>query len=411
MHTTLFFASRYIFATDRKSSLASLVALCFWSIMLATLFLTLIAAIMQGFQRATYTTLQNIHADLIVSGRSNDHLNFAAIHDVLQREFNEITAAAPRASACVILQSTNNTHDQQIITLQAFDAYHEARTTEIQKTVCKPREQELNNLLSGQTLLIGKPLADNLCLAVGDALTVYYAPNDGQGQSPETLTFNKHTVLVSGIFSTGITDYDASVAWTSFELFHELFPEDGVTTIGLKLAPTADTKHVQQRLAQRLKLDVTPWYDLYPALVQALHLEHHALLIVLFLIVALASLTMASTLMLHMEQKKTDIALLRAMGMPMRTATAIFMVIGLCIASAATTCGMLAGLCISTILNTYKLISLPDAYYISYVPAHLTPSYFLLLFVLAHAVSLVVVWYTVRKGRTHSLSTLLREHS
>jgi lipoprotein-releasing system permease protein len=408
IHTLSFFAVRYLWTTDKKSPLAALVKLCFWSIMLGTFFLTLIAAIIQGFQHATYTTLQNIHADLVISAPHNEHLNFDAINQVLTNEFPEIQAAAPRASSFVIVKNTHQP-DQHVVTLQALDPEHETATTNVQKTICKPTQQPLAKLMHGTNIVIGTTLADNLALAIGDPVTLYYAPN--HNDTAEALTFSKCTVTIGGIFATGITDYDANVAWASYDLFDTLFEETGTSAIGLKLAPTAHAPTVTKRLKQRLGLDAVPWYHLYPALVQALELEHHALLIVLILIVALASLTMAATLMLHMEQKKTDIALLRAMGMSMTTATSIFVVIGLVIASTATMCGMLSGLIASILLDTYKLISLPDAYYISHVPAHLTPAYFFLLFALANSVSFLVVWFTVRKGRMLSLSAVLRQQA
>ncbi len=407
IRTTIFFAWRYLKGTNRTRTISTLVKICFGAIMLGTFCLTLVAAIMHGFEQATYTTLQSIHADIIIEAPSTEDLNANTILQVLKKEFPNIIASAPRASSYVILETTHNDYiHQNIVTLQALDPQAEAQTTQLEQTLCAPQHTSLVQLIHSHTIVIGSKLAHDIGVGIGDTITLYYAPD--QQHTTRNITFQTHTVTVAGIFSTGIAEYDASVIWGSFELFNTLFPNEGITSLGLRLAPRANHKQTLQDLRLRFGLTISPWYSLYPALLQALQLEQYAMFIILFLIVILAALTMVSTLLLHIEHKRTDIALLRAMGMTIGEVTHIFMFLGFSIAGTATVCGMLSGWFASWIINTYKLISLPEAYYISYLPAHVSPSYFFILFGIVCVINLLVVWHAARTSRALSISTILR---
>jgi len=407
IYTIIFFTWRYLQGSSAKGPLSALAKICFGAILLGTFCLTLVAAIMHGFKQATYTTLQSIHPDLIMETNSIETLNIDAIKNVLKKEFPAVTAFAPRASNFVILEKKYEHSTQQtIVTLQALEPDHEAQTTQLEQTLHIPKNSSLAKCIGANNIAIGSKLSQDLKVGIGDTLTIYYAPNE-QATS-HNITFQAHTVHISGIFSTGIADYDASVLWGSYDLFNALFPDDGITSLGLRLATEANHKQMANDLQKRFGLTVSLWYTLYPALLQALQLEQCALFIILFFIVVLAALTMASTLMLHIEHKRTDIALLRAMGMASYMVRRIFMLIGLSIALTATACGMLSGWIASWILDTYQLITLPEAYYISYLPAHITLSYFFILFGIACAISLAAVWYAAGNSNTHSISAILR---
>lgn len=408
IHVLTFFSWRYLRGTTTKSPISALVKICFWAILLGTFCLTLVAAIMYGLKRATYITLQNIQPDLIMQAGNGKNLDIDAITHVIQKEFPDVIALAPRASNFIILEKDHQDFTQQnIVTFQAIDPQKEAKTTYIEQVLQKPEKSSLSNLIVKQNIIIGSKLAQDFDINIGDTLTIYYASD--QKTTSCTITFQRYQVSVAGIFSTGIADYDTNIIWGSFDLFNSLFPDEGITSIGLRFAPKIKNHgQLLHNLQSRFNVSINTWYDLYPSLLQALQLEQYAIFIILFFIVFLASLTMASTLMLHIEHKRIDIALLQAMGMTRSMVERIFITMGLIIAITATICGMLSGWAASWFINTYKLITLPDAYYISYLPAFISPSYLLLLFGIACVISIMVVLYAVNKSKHLSISTILR---
>lgn len=69
--------------------------------------------------------------------------------------------------------------------------------------------------LSDNSVLVGKKLADKLFIKVGDKITVFALSNDGI-PSPENLP-NIEKFLVTGIFESGMTEYDDTYAYTSLK--------------------------------------------------------------------------------------------------------------------------------------------------------------------------------------------------
>lgn len=408
MRTLLFFVWRYLKGSDDSRPLSTLITISFSAIALGTFCLTLAAAIMHGFKQATYVTLQSIHADLIMESSHHDELQMTSIARVFAQEFPMIEAYSPRASNYVIVEKQIDDYREQcIVTFQAMDPQTEARTTHIEQAIKIPEKSTLATLLAGTTIIIGSKLAQDLQIKVGDAITIYYARDQ---ETSSSIQFTSYPVTVAGIFSTGIVDYDAGIIWGSFELFSHIF-HNGITSLGIRLSRESNKEDVAHRLQKRFGVRVQPWYALYPALFQALKLEEYALYLILFFIIILASLTMVSTLMLHIEHKKIESALLRAMGMNASMIRALFIMMGICIAGTATCCGMMSAWITSMLLTAYNIIALPDSYYISYIPAYLPPHYFGVLFLISCSISCIAIWYGTRHSTTVSISSILRSNT
>ena len=108
------------------------------------------------------------------------------------------------------------------------------------------------------------------------------------------------------------------------------------------------------------------------ALLAALTLEEYVSFLVIALITLVASMNILALLFMQITNKRTDIALLKTIGMPSHAITTIFIYMGLGIALCASICGVLCATVISFCIDHYKLLPLPDAYYVSHVPAHMT---------------------------------------
>ena len=214
--------------------------------------------------------------------------------------------------------------------------------------------------------------------------------------------------FISGIFNTGIDEFDSGLILCSLNFLQNIFPESDVTQLNIKLKPGVNEQSVVQKLTDHLKLEAYSWKDLYPALVSALILEKYVMFFILALITLVASMSILSLLYMQITQKRADIAILHAIGTPHTTITAIFMTIGLIITSSASVVGIALAYIASFLLERFPFISLPDAYYVTYIPAKMEWYIPLIVFAVVMAISFIAIWIPIKKIKTINVADVLR---
>jgi|CXWL01.1.fsa_nt_gi lipoprotein-releasing system permease protein len=106
----------------------------------------------------------------------------------------------------------------------------------------------------------------------------------------------------------------------------------------------------------------------------ALKLEKTVMFIILTLITLVASLGIASTLILRSVEKTRDIGLLKAMGAGPGLIRRIFLVEGFLIGGSGVLMGLGLGMLLCWVISNFKIVELPaDIYYLSKVPVDVRP--------------------------------------
>jgi lipoprotein-releasing system permease protein len=114
---------------------------------------------------------------------------------------------------------------------------------------------------------------------------------------------------------------------------------------------------------------VRTYAQMNATLFAALKLEKAVMFIILTLITLVASLGIASTLILRSVEKTRDIGLLKPMGASPGMVRRIFLVEGALIGGSGVLAGVLLGILISWVIGNFKIVELPaDIYYLSRVP-------------------------------------------
>ena len=88
---------------------------------------------------------------------------------------------------------------------------------------------------------------------------------------------------------------------------------------------------------------------------------------------------------------------------------AIFILLGELIAVSATAFGVMAAFGAAYLLEHYIPIELPDVYYVSHVPAHMTVSIALVVFCLVIILSFFALWLPVRQLKTINIARTFRK--
>jgi lipoprotein-releasing system permease protein len=221
-------------------------------------------------------------------------------------------------------------------------------------------------------VILGKELARNLGLGVGDA--VYLISSRGMispmGYLPAMKRFQ-----VAGLFESGMYEYDGSLAYIHLKDAQKiLHMEDSVTGIEVRVNDIYNARHIADKILADIGFPfwARDWMQMNHNLFSALKLEKTVMFIILALIVLVAAFNIASTLIMMVMGKTKDIAILKAMGAMDGSIRKIFIFKGMVIGFMGTTLGVCLGFILCKLLEKYKFIELPgDVYYISTLPVRL----------------------------------------
>lgn len=259
-------------------------------------------------------------------------------------------------------------------------------------------------------MIMGSHLADRLGVFLGEPVVMYSLRGEDLHRSsrPRVSKF-----FISGIFETGMYEFDAQMAYISLESAQELFRTgDAVTATHLKL----DDIYMADEMAPMIdsilayRYDVVPWSVLHKNIFSWIAMEKKILFLGFILIVVVAAFSIISTLVMLVMEKRGEIGILKTIGLTPGAVRIIFIYQGLSIGAIGVVAGSCLALLTAWIQNTYELISLPpDIYFISYLPieTHLTD--FLAVGIVTLAVCFAAGLYPANQASKVSVISVLRQ--
>ena len=220
--------------------------------------------------------------------------------------------------------------------------------------------------------VLGSRLAQRLNVVPGiDSIRVTTASNSINPVTGMPST-RVETFEVTGIFETGMYEYDNNYVMVSLEAAQQLAQlGDAVTGLEVKTPSRWEAPDIAARLSDTLGLPfrVEDWHQANNSLFNALKLEKLGMTVILLLIVLVAAFNIISTLIMVVTDKTREIGILRAMGMSARSIRRVFFAQGVVIGVVGTGVGLVIGLIASVLISTKKLIPLdPSIYFIDHLP-------------------------------------------
>ncbi len=402
---SFFIASRYLLKSRYEKSISTMAIIACMSIFIGTFSLALITAIMNGFEKTIHLKMQNIHPQATIYS-SGPPINVRAVRTVLKKEFPEVAAMSPQSMGHVIIQTQEDDEDQSPIValLKGVDPSREARVSALSNKMLEKRSMQ--EAIQKNHIALGKELARKLSVSVGDTIPLLYL--EQLSESQKNVAIHKEHAVVGGLFDTGIDEFDSSLIVCSPDFFSDLFPEQGITQIGLSFHEKTDINKTVALLSQRLLLETYTWQELYPALVSALRLEKYTMFFILLLITMVAAMNIIALISMLITQKRADIAIMQAMGITPRTITFIFMIIGMSISGVATFFGVMSAWVASILLERYPFIQLPHVYYVSHLPAHMDWTIMLSVFIVVMVITFCATWFSAQRAQTITIAHVLR---
>lgn len=197
-------------------------------------------------------------------------------------------------------------------------------------------------------IVLGRDLAFALRVQLGDKVTLV-AP---QGLvTPAAVLPRVKQFEVVGIFEAGMYEYDSGLALVHVADAQALYRlGDAVSGVRLKLDDLFAAPRVARELALMISepgLIVADWTRSHANFFRAVALEKTMMTLILFLIVAVAAFNIVSTLVMAVQEKYADIAILRTLGASPASIMTIFVLQGSIIGVVGLLTGVAGGLAIA----------------------------------------------------------------
>ncbi len=243
-------------------------------------------------------------------------------------------------------------------------------------------EGKLASLKSGTfSIVLGEELAKRLNVRVGDKVT---AVTPQMSLTPAGVVPRFKRFKVVGIFNAGSGfGFDAALAYTNLSDAQKLYGVGNlISGIHISLQNVFSAPQMSKDLAVKLSSTayITNWTDQFGAFFHAVRLEKTMMFFILLLIVAVAAFNLVATLVMVVNDKESDIAIMRTYGATPRMVMSIFIVQGAVIGFVGTLLGILGGIWltfhVTEIVNWIEKVFhvqflSSSVYFVDYLPSEL----------------------------------------
>jgi lipoprotein-releasing system permease protein len=260
-------------------------------------------------------------------------------------------------------------------------------------------------------IIVGRELAASLKVVVGDRVNVV-SPLGGelgpQGPMPKSRPFK-----VAGIFYSGMYEYDSKFVYILLSEAQTFFNVKGATGLEVKVTDVDNARGTMKQVYDALEgypYRTKDWGEMNRNLFSALRLEKLVMGLILLIIVIVAACLIVATVIMLVLEKRKEIAVLKALGVPDGGIVKIFLAEGLQIGVAGSVLGLIAGLVWCLFIEKFGLKLDPQVYYIPALPVKIEPFQTALSVVIAILVSfLASIYPALRASKVEPVDGLKSE--
>lgn len=369
-------ALRYLMP-HRKGGVASLIAvLSFLSFLIGVAALIIVMSVMNGFRVELQSKILGFNGHIVVSPYETPLTDYDAVTSRIAK-VPGVTLAVPFVEGQVLVSSPFSASGALVRGMKLDDL---KRLPGLANNI---KDGTLDNFDQGQGVVIGAKLASSLGLQIGDGITLI-SPKGDQTAFGTTPRMKVYPVVAT--FEVGMSDIDSGFVIMPLQESQAYFNRDDDTTaIEVYIE---DPDHVQSeseaiKTAAGRPVSLVDWRQRNSAFFTALQVERNVMFMILLILVIMAALGVVSSMVMLVQSKQTDIAIMRTMGATRGAMLRIFFITGMAIGLLGTIFGLLLGLLvcryieniqefISWLSNTQLFAS--EIYFLSRLPAKTDPT-------------------------------------
>jgi lipoprotein-releasing system permease protein len=402
---------RYLKAKRQQIFISLITWISVGGVAVGVMALIVVLAVMSGFEEHLKNKILGTNAHVVVLQLGSQRLERYEQVLTQVRRANHVVAVTPFIYSQVMLSSRAQVMG---VVVRGIDPEREQLVTDLAKNiregglerlreeVARPSNAEEDTPPHPSGIVIGRELAKNLNVFLGDEVTMVSPIGT---MTPAGLMPKYRRFEVVAIFDSGMFEYDTTLAFISLPTAQRFFNlGEAVTGLQVKVDDVDRAPQVAQALRHELGLPywTRDWTEMNRNLFAALRVEKVTMFVILVLIVLVAAFNIVSSLIMKVMEKRRDIAILRAMGATKQGIMKIFMLEGLVIGTAGTVAGAIGGIVLASSLERVRVlierlfqvsVFPKEVYYFDQIPVRLQALDFTMITLAALVLSFLATLY------------------
>ncbi|MFO7751040.1 MAG: lipoprotein-releasing ABC transporter permease subunit [Desulfobacteraceae bacterium] len=368
MSLEFFIAGRYLKAKRKEGFISVISLLSVAGVTVGVMALVIVIAVMNGAEKDFRKRILGVEPHILVMSYSG---NVREYENSLEKaeQVKGVKAVSPVVFAQTMIKTAGSLSGAVV---RGIDP--QCRISLIKGYTPEELTENLAGTGRGKPMpgiILGKELAVNIGAAKGEKIVLM---SPGGMISPVGHIPSMKRFVVTGVFESGMYEYDSSLAYVHITEAQKLMDMgNAASALGVWVEQVFKADGVKKEILSVLdgSFYARDWMEINKSLFSALKLEKTAMFIILTLIILVAAFNIASALIMMVMEKTKDIAVLKAMGATDRMVRRIFVIKGMIIGLFGTLFGTGAGVFVCMLLERYKFIELPAAYPFSTLPIQL----------------------------------------
>ncbi len=403
-------SNQYLRSNRKKGFVSFISGVSMVGLILAIMSLITVLSVMNGFHEELKNRVLNAISHSYITEKDNTLENWEELSEEINSK-DRILASSPYVENFALITTQDAS---QGISVRGIIMDLEVKTSVLLDDI---KYGEIDLTEDASSVLIGVGLATILSSGIGDSITLIAPSRNSIGLlMPKSKTFT-----VTGIFNAGLNEYNNNLAFVHLNDAQELFSlDDQVSGIRLKVDNLFEANKITDNVVEELGSDLyygVDWMQQKRNFIRALNLEKQMIAVVLSLIIAVAAFNIVSMMVMVVTDKKSDIAILRTIGMTPKRIVKIFFYQGLSIGLigivVGTALGLLLALNIESVISGIETILgfqfFPkDVFYINRFPSVIQLNDVLSVVIGAFVLAVLAAIYPARRAGKVNISEVLR---
>ena len=403
-------SNQYLRSNRKKGFVSFISGVSMAGLVLAVMALITVLSVMNGFHGELRNRVLDAISHGYITGNDQTLSDWQQLHTVINEQ-SHIVASAPYIEDFALMTSRGAS---QGVSVRGILSELELKTSKLLSDI---KYGELALSAETKSTLIGIGLANSLGVGIGNSISLIAPSNNNAGM----LIPKSERFTVVGIFNAGLNEYNNGLAFIHLNHAQTLFSMDGrISGIRLKVDDIFAADKISAEVVAAIGKEdyiAVDWMQQKRNFIRALNLEKQMIAIVLSLIIAVATFNIVSMMVMVVTDKKSDIAILRTIGMTPRRIVKIFFYQAVSIGLIGIFIGVVLGLLlannieavISTIESILGFQFFPtDVFYINRFPSEIKISDVVNVAIGAFTLVLIAAIYPAIRAGKVQISEVLR---
>jgi len=363
---SLFLALRYL--RPKRTFVSVITVISILGVILGVMALIVVISVMTGFERRLQEAILGFEPHLRVTNGEVMRNWREVIPKVDKDHIPGVVGVAPYVTGPVLIENARLGRVNTAL-IRGIDVAAEEKLIDLKKFVKGTLDMPLDSVI------VGKALAMDLDVHIGDELTIY-APGNMHGLLQEirreeenpsgkskTLAQLKGDIVfpapmkIVGLIDSGRNSVDSNLLLVRLENAQELYDlKGGIHGLALKTTNPYDVLATKDLINRALDGEAftTSWFDENRERFDAIRMERHVMFFILFIIVVVASFGIMNTLITVTVQKKREIGIMKAIGARTGQIVWVFLWQGMFVGAVGTLGGLVVGMTMLHYRNPFR---------------------------------------------------------